>query len=50
MDYFDNVLIKLRRQYSKDETVAALSKEISELEIENGALLFCSNFYFKQLH
>lgn len=38
MDYFDNVLIKLRRQYSKDEAVAALSKKISELEIENGAL------------
>jgi predicted RNase H-like nuclease (RuvC/YqgF family) len=38
MDNFDNVLIKLRRQYSKDETVAALSKKISELEIENGAL------------
>ena len=37
MDYFDNVLIKLRRQYSKDEAVA-LSKKISELEIENGAL------------
>jgi chaperonin cofactor prefoldin len=38
MDYFDNVLIKLRRQYSKDEVVAALSKKISELEIENGTL------------
>ena len=38
MDYFDNVLTKLRRQYSKDEVVSALSKKISELEIENGAL------------
>ena len=38
MDYFDNVLIKLRRQYSKDEVVAALSKKISKVEIENGTL------------
>ena len=38
MDYTDNVLIKLRRKYSKDETIAALSKKISELEIEKGKL------------
>ena len=28
--YFDNVLIKLRRTYSKDETISALSKKLSE--------------------
>lgn len=34
--YFDNVLIKLKRAYSKDETVSALSKKLSEVEIEFG--------------
>lgn len=34
--YFDNVLIKLKRAYSKDETVAALSKKLTEVEIELG--------------
>ena len=38
MDYTDKVLIKLRRKYSKDETVAALSKKLTDLEIENGKL------------
>ena len=38
MDYTDKVLIKLRRKYSKDETVAALSKKVTDLEIENGKL------------
>jgi hypothetical protein len=32
--YIDNVLIKLRREYSKDELVNALSKRLSEAEIE----------------
>ena len=32
--YFDNVLIKLKRAYSKDETVSALSKKLTELQIE----------------
>lgn len=36
--YFNDVLIRLRRIYSKDETVSALSKKISELEIEIGKL------------
>ncbi|WP_424493920.1 hypothetical protein [Salinimicrobium sp. GXAS 041] len=36
--YEDNVLIKLRRAYGKDEAVAALNKKVSELELENGAL------------
>lgn len=37
MSYEDNVLISLKRQYSKDETVAALTKENSKLldKIEN---------------
>ena len=34
--YFDNVLIKLRRKYSKDEAVSALSKKLQEVEIELG--------------
>ncbi|AJR04834.1 hypothetical protein [Siansivirga zeaxanthinifaciens] len=34
--YFDNVLIKLKRRYRKDETIAALSKKLSEVEIELG--------------
>ena len=38
MSYIDNVLIKLRREYSKDELVSALSKRLSEVEIENGKL------------
>jgi cell shape-determining protein MreC len=37
-NYIDNVLIKLRREYSKDELVSALSKRLSETEIENGKL------------
>ena len=37
-DYLDNVLIKLRRQYSADETVAALSKRLTEKDIEIGQL------------
>jgi predicted nuclease with TOPRIM domain len=35
-DYFDDALIKLRRVYGKDEAVAALSKKLSETEIELG--------------
>jgi len=34
--YFDRVLITLKRAYSKDETVAALSKKLTEVEIELG--------------
>mgnify|MGYP000105285445 CR=1 FL=1 len=38
MDYTDKVLIKLKRKYSKDETVSALTKKLKEVEIENGKL------------
>lgn len=38
MDYIDNVLIKLRRTYSKDETVAALDKKLRETEYELGVV------------
>lgn len=38
-DYIDNTLIKLVRQYSKDETIAALSKKLAEVEIEKGQAL-----------
>ena len=34
--YFDRVLITLKRAYSKDETVAALSKKLKDTEIELG--------------
>lgn len=34
--YFDNVLIKLKRKYSKNETISALSKKLTEVEIELG--------------
>lgn len=37
--YYEDVLIKLRRQYSKDETVAALNKKISEMEFEKGQMI-----------
>ena len=33
--YFDNVLIKLKRAYSKDETVSALSKKLKTIIIKN---------------
>ena len=36
--YINNVLIKLRRKYSKDEIVNYLFNKISSLEIENGKL------------
>jgi inorganic pyrophosphatase/exopolyphosphatase len=36
--YIDNVLLKLRRQYEKDEVLSAFIKKISELEVENGKL------------
>jgi cell shape-determining protein MreC len=37
-NYVDNVLIKLRRKYSKDEIVTYLFNKVSNLEIENGKL------------
>jgi predicted RNase H-like nuclease (RuvC/YqgF family) len=38
MAYEDDILIRLRREYSKDEVVAFSLKKISELQIENGKL------------
>lgn len=38
MSYEDNVLIKLRRDYSKDEAVSALFKKIDELSLELGKM------------
>jgi uncharacterized small protein (DUF1192 family) len=38
MDFYDRTLIRLRRQYSKDEVVAALIKKLSETEINVGIL------------
>lgn len=37
--FFDNVLIKLKRQYKKDELVSALTKQLSEKDLEIGKLL-----------
>ncbi len=36
--YIDNVVLKLRREYSKDELVSHLSKKLTESEIERGKL------------
>ena len=36
--YEDRVLLKLRRQYSKDEVIGALNKKIELLEVEKGKL------------
>lgn len=37
-DYLDNVLIKLKRKYSKNEVISALTKKLSDAEVENGKL------------
>lgn len=37
-DFIDNVLIKLKRKYRKDEVLSAVIKENSELQIEIGQL------------
>lgn len=37
-DYIDNVLVSLKRKYSKNELVAALSKKLEETQIQNGKL------------
>jgi len=34
----EEVLLRLRRKYSKDEIVALISKRLSEVEFENGEL------------
>jgi len=36
--YIDNIVIKLKREYSKDELVSHLSKELKKSEIEKGKL------------
>jgi len=38
MDYCERTLLKLRRQYDKDEVVSALYKKLSDQEIEIGKL------------
>ena len=48
-NYEDRVLLKLRRQYSKDETVAALSKALSVKEREVGELLSEVDFLKEEL-
>jgi predicted nuclease with TOPRIM domain len=37
-DYVSNVLIKLKREYKKDEILQAVIKENSDLLVENGQL------------
>jgi hypothetical protein len=37
-DYCGRILIKLKRQYGKDEVVAALMKEVKEKDVEIGQL------------
>lgn len=37
-DYIDNVVLKLKRKYSKDELVASLNKKLSDAETEVGIL------------
>lgn len=37
-DYIDRTLLRLRREYSKDEVVGALSKQLSERDVEIGQL------------
>ena len=37
-DYIDRTILKLRREYSKDELVAALNKQLEEKDVEIGKL------------
>lgn len=37
-DYFENILIKLKRKYSKDEVLSAIIKQNSDYEIQIGQL------------
>lgn len=39
INFEDRVLIKLKRTYTKDETIQALNKKIESLEVEKGQLL-----------
>ena len=38
MDYIDKTILRLRREYSKDEIVSALNKQISERDVTIGIL------------
>ncbi len=38
-DYIDRTILKLRREYGKDELVAALGRQIDEKDIQIGQLL-----------
>lgn len=38
MSFEDNILLKLKREYSKDEKIAFVLKKCSDLQIENGIL------------
>lgn len=38
MDFYDRVLIRLKRRYSKDEAMAAFIKKLNEAECEVGKL------------
>lgn len=38
-NYIDRTLVRLRRQYSKDEVVAGLNSKLKEKDIEIGKLL-----------
>ena len=50
MSYEENVLIKLRRKYSKDEVVSALYAKISEKDLEIGKLLSEIDFLNSELN
>lgn len=39
MSFEENVLLKLKRKYSKDEYVSMLLKELSEVKFKNGELV-----------
>ena len=49
MSYEEDVLIKLRRKYSKDEVVSALYAKISEKDLEIGKLLSEIDFLNSEL-
>ena len=50
MSYEEDVLIKLRRKYSKDEVVSALYAKISEKSLEIGKLLSEIDFLNSELN
>jgi len=37
-DFVDNVLIKLKRKYGKDEVISALAKQLTDKDVEIGKL------------